>query len=393
MHHETMASGIYLPELDVPAADLTDRSRRLEFRGNARDYFRIWIVNVALSLVTLGIYSAWATVRTRRYMYASTALADTPFEYLARPLPILRGRLLTALIFALYALAGHVSRPVQLGAALVVGLFMPWMIVKSLMFRARYSSWRGLRFHFTQDYAGAYQWYLLTYLLLAVPMVLVIVLSAGGHALVGLLLAFAAFTGIYPWIKGNQQQWMIEHHHFGGKSFRFKGQLSNYYAIYIKAVGIAIVAFLACAALFGALAVSALKGHLQGFNPKAPPIWFIASAYLVMAPAYLAVWTYAHKAMTNQMYNQAQLGSYRFHSTLAYWPLLGIYLSNAVVVLCTLGLAWPWARIRLARYRAANLEIIGGGDLNDFVRDAFSHGEVGAAATEMDSLLGIDIGL
>jgi uncharacterized membrane protein YjgN (DUF898 family) len=389
MHDETMASGVYLPELDVAPARYNEKTRRLEFRGDAKDYFRIWIVNVALSLVTLGIYSAWATVRTRRYMYASTTLADTPFEYLAQPLPILRGRLLTAFIFALYALAGHISKPLQLGAALAVAAFMPWMIVKSMMFRARYSSWRGLRFYFTNDYGGAYQWYLLVYLLLGIPMFLVVALTAGGHPLLGLLLAFAAFTGIYPWIKGNQQKWMIEHHHFGGKSFRFAGEMGEYYRVYGKAVALALAWFLPTALLVGLI----VKSQVQPLNPKAPTLTFILGVYACMAPMYLGVWTYAHARMTNLLYNQSHLGQYQFRSTLAYWPMLGLYLTNGLAILASIGLAIPWARIRLARYRADHLEILGDGDLNDFVRDAFAHGEVGAAATEMDSLLGIDIGL
>ncbi|WP_243047600.1 YjgN family protein [Dyella sp. RRB7] len=393
MHDETMASGVYLPEMDAAPARYASRARHLEFAGNAKDYFRIWIVNVALSLVTLGIYSAWATVRTRRYMYSSTTLADTPFEYLARPLPILKGRLLTAFIFALYALAGHISKPLQLGAALLVGAFMPWMIVKSLMFRARYSSWRGLRFYFTNDYGGAYQWYLLVYLLLGIPMILVVVLAAGGHPTMGLLIAFAAFTGIYPWIKGNQQQWMIEHHHFGGKSFRFKGNIGNYYGVYLKAVAVSLAWFVPTALLLGLIIAGIAKGHAQPFNPKTPPLTFVAIVYACMAPTYLGVWTYAQVRMTNMLYNQARLGLYSFSSTLAYWPMLGLYLTNALAIVCSIGLAIPWARIRLARYRAAHLAIVGDGDLSDFVRDAFAHGEVGATGTEMDSLLGIDIGL
>lgn len=393
MHDETMASGVYLPEMDAAPARHAAGSRHLQFRGNANDYFRIWIVNVALSLVTLGIYSAWATVRTRRYMYSSTTLADTPFEYLAQPLPILRGRLLTALIFALYALAGQVSKPLQLVAALMVAAFMPWMIVKSLMFRARYSSWRGLHFYFTSDYGGAYQWYLLVYLLMGIPMILVGVLAVGGHPLIGMLLAIAAFAGIYPWIKGNQQQWMIEHHHFGGKSFRFMGDIGNYYSLYGKAIGVALAWFVPTAVLMGLLFAGVMKGHAQPFNPKAPPLALIAAVYACMAPMYLGMWTYTHTRMTNLLYNQAHLGLYRFRSNLEYWPMFGIYLTNGVAILCSIGLAIPWARIRLARYRAEHLEILGDGDLNDFVRDAFAHGEVGATATEMDSLLGIDIGL
>lgn len=392
MHDETMASGVYLPEMDAAPSRYDRGTRHLEFRGNANDYFRIWIVNVALSLVTLGIYSAWATVRTRRYMYSSTRLADTPFEYLARPLPILKGRLLTALIFALYAFAGHISKPLQLGAALLVGAFMPWMIVKSLMFRARYSSWRGLRFYFTSDYGGAYQWYLLVYLLMGIPMILVAVLTVGGHPVMGLLLALAAVIGIYPWIKGGQQQWMAEHHHFGGKSFRFKADIDNYYKTYLKAAAVSLAWFIPTATLFGLVIYSMVKGHAQ-FDPKAPPLPFIAGVYACMAPMYLGVWTYTHVRMTNLLYNQSRLGQYSFSSTLEYWPMLGIYLTNALAIVCSIGLAVPWARIRLARYRADHLAIVGDGDLSDFVRDAFAQGEVGATGTEMDSLMGIDIGL
>ena len=125
MHDQTMASGIYMPEIDhAPThTTTTGASNRFDFRGNARDYFRIWIVNVALSIVTLGIYSAWATVRTRRYMYANTVLADSPFDYQANPVAILRGRLLSGAFLAAYVLAGYFSKPVQVVAGLALGGF------------------------------------------------------------------------------------------------------------------------------------------------------------------------------------------------------------------------------------------------------------------------------
>lgn len=393
MHDETMASGVYLPELDViPARDTTE-VHRLRFHGNASDYFRIWIVNVALSLVTLGIYSAWATVRTRRYMYSNTTLGGSPFDYLARPLPILKGRLLTVLIFAIYAFAGRIAAPLQAVAALMVAGFMPWLIVKSMMFRARYSSWRGLRFYFSDDYAGAYKWYLGVYFLMGLPFLLFSIAAIAGHPGLGALFAFAGLTGIYPWIKGHQQEWMVENHHFGGKSFHFDSAIGNYYSVYIKAAGVALVWFLPCFALVSAVTALITKGNPQAFNPRMPSPYFILAVYAVMAPAYLGVWTFVHTRMTNLLYNQAQLGQYRFRSTLAYWPMLGLYLGNALAVLFTIGLALPWARVRTARYRAEHLEVLGEGDLSDFVRDAFAHGDIGATATEMDSLLGIDIGL
>ena len=32
----------------------------VEFHGTAREFFGIWFVNLVLSVVTLGLYSAWA---------------------------------------------------------------------------------------------------------------------------------------------------------------------------------------------------------------------------------------------------------------------------------------------------------------------------------------------
>ena len=43
----------------------------LEFRGKTGEFFGIWIVNVFLTIITLGIYSAWAKVRTNRYFYGN----------------------------------------------------------------------------------------------------------------------------------------------------------------------------------------------------------------------------------------------------------------------------------------------------------------------------------
>lgn len=48
------------------AGEVAPTRHDFEFRGRGGEYFRIWIVNLALSLLTLGIYSAWAKVRTGR---------------------------------------------------------------------------------------------------------------------------------------------------------------------------------------------------------------------------------------------------------------------------------------------------------------------------------------
>ncbi|MGI9420607.1 MAG: DUF898 family protein, partial [Geminicoccaceae bacterium] len=78
---------VYAPELTAPEEERSGLP--FAFTGRAGEYFGIWIVNLLLSIVTLGIYSAWAKVRTRRYFYGNTKLADSTFDYLASPVQIL----------------------------------------------------------------------------------------------------------------------------------------------------------------------------------------------------------------------------------------------------------------------------------------------------------------
>jgi uncharacterized membrane protein YjgN (DUF898 family) len=66
----------------------------IEFAGSGWEFFKIWIVNQILSILTLGIYSAWAKVRTNRYFYGNTRLGGSGFEYHAKPITILKGRLI-----------------------------------------------------------------------------------------------------------------------------------------------------------------------------------------------------------------------------------------------------------------------------------------------------------
>jgi uncharacterized membrane protein YjgN (DUF898 family) len=59
---------------------------RFDFTGRSGEYFRIWVVSLFLSVVTLGIYSAWGKVRKKRYLYSHTELDGTGFEFRATPL-------------------------------------------------------------------------------------------------------------------------------------------------------------------------------------------------------------------------------------------------------------------------------------------------------------------
>jgi uncharacterized membrane protein YjgN (DUF898 family) len=71
---------------------------RAEFLGSGSEYFRIWIVNLLLSVLTVGIYSAWAKVRREQYFHRATRLAGAAFDWDASPIAILRGRVLAVVL-------------------------------------------------------------------------------------------------------------------------------------------------------------------------------------------------------------------------------------------------------------------------------------------------------
>lgn len=347
-------SVIVLPEV-APAA----REYRFEFFGEARAYFRIWIVNLALSILTLGIFSAWAKVRTQRYFYSNTRLAGVPFEYLARPLPILKGRAIAFTLFGSYALAGQFSVRLQLALLALIGLLAPWLIVRGLMFHARYSSWRGLTFRFVPRYGQAYRWYLFAYVL--VP------LSLG--------LAF-------PYVKWRQKKFVVEQHRFGGREFKFLAGSGDFYPPYLIGVGLVIGWLIAVSLAFGAI-IAARRGI--------PSAW---SQYVLVGFVYFGyflAWVYIYSRIMNLTYNQAELDGCRLRSTLGAFDLAKLYLVNTVAILLTLGMAIPWAAIRLAQYRSAHLELVAQGDLDSL--SAEQQREESALGAEMDNLFDLDIGL
>src|SRR4030095_13742471 len=124
----SVGAPLYVPDehqtLVAPGRELA-----LQFNGNAGEYFRIWAVNLCLSLLTLGIFSAWAKVRRKRYFYSSTTLDGTPFQYVGQPGPILRGRIAAAALFGLYYASTHFVISLLPYVLAVAAVLAPWVLV------------------------------------------------------------------------------------------------------------------------------------------------------------------------------------------------------------------------------------------------------------------------
>jgi uncharacterized membrane protein YjgN (DUF898 family) len=78
-----------------------------EFRGEGQEYFKIWIVNLSLTIITLGVYSDWAKVRRLQYFYSNVYLSGESFRYLAEPIQILKARLIAVPFFIIYIVGAY----------------------------------------------------------------------------------------------------------------------------------------------------------------------------------------------------------------------------------------------------------------------------------------------
>ena len=119
----------------------------LAFTGSGSEYFRIWIVNLVLTILTLGIYSAWAKVRRLKYFHQNTRLAEASFNYHGEPMAILKGRLLALALLIAWNFA-PLDQIWGLAIGLALAAIWPWIVVRSIRFRRRNTSYRGVRFRF-----------------------------------------------------------------------------------------------------------------------------------------------------------------------------------------------------------------------------------------------------
>ena len=340
----------------------------LEFRGSGGEYFRIWIVNLLLTLVTLGIYGPWAKVRRMRYFYGSTLLAGSSFEYHGEPKRILKGRLIAVALIAPYYLFQKTLPVVSLVFALLFVIALPFIVVQSRRFQLRVSSWRNVRFGFDGSFGEAARVYL------------------GIGILVPLSLGV-----IIPYFEFLKQSFFIRNSRYGSTPFRFEARLGSFYRIYLLGL-LLLIAVLLLAGLAIGFAVSGAR------TAKVPPEllhspWMaaiMALLYLLALVAMSIPLAYVGARQTNECLNHTSLGANRLQCSLSARRLAGLYIGNLLLVVLTLGLYSPWAKVRLLRYRVQSIAVLASGQLDEFVQAAAP--VPGATGEELGDLLDVDFG-
>lgn len=387
-------------QVETLEATGTPRIERFKFSGSGKEYFGIWIVNIFLTIITLGIYSAWAKVRNNQYFYGNTYLDNASFEYTATPMQILRGRIIAFAIFVIYALAENFLPLVGVILALLLFLVSPWVIMKSLAFKANYSQYRNIRFVFHQDLMGAYKTFIFLPVLAFLPAILFFIAmvvfidtpdnQAADHAELGFLglLPFAMLLAgflAYPFITYIANRYIVSNHAYGGEDFRFRVKSPKpYYKIYFAALAFGILfAVLLMAGWFSI--IKDVGEEITDENWQALTLGLVTKIlliYLIAGSTYAFLIAYVKARSYNLVHQNTAVGKHKLRAKISVLDLTFLYITNTLGIAVTLGLFIPWAKVRTARFLANNTALQVSGDLNSFV----------ATQSEYQNSLGEELG-
>lgn len=349
------------------------------FTGKTAEYFRIWMVNLALTIVTLGFYTPWARVRTRQYFYGNTWLDNHNFEYTANPLILLRGYILVMILFGIYALAPEIQFEgwefATFGILALFVVLFPWLVRQSMKFNAKNTIHRGLSFRFHGKVSGAYM----------------------SYGLANIVAGLSGYLGM-PWAWFMQRRYQVDNISFGNAKGRFRGDVGEFYKIGFAGIGIAIasiIVILILAVIIGSISGMALVvsdlDDISDYEAGLGILVFGILGYLAFFLIVVAVWQYIRAATMKYVIENVELGGVvRLGTTLNVMTVVKIGIVNAVATLLSFGLLTPWAHIRMTRYILSHIQVRTITDLESFEADVSKDESVlGEVATD---ILDIDVG-
>lgn len=377
------------PNLDRPNQDDPSKDQIIqgeypqtllfEFTGKGTEYFKIWIVNIALTIVTLGIYSAWAKVRNKQYFYGNTLFEGSSFEYTAQPIAILKGRILAVMLIAIYyginyflsstsSVVGFSDEQIIfyfITAIIIIGI-LPWVIIKALQFNARHSRYRNISFGFEGKYWGAFKTFIL-------------------WPIVSVLLFFLA-----PFAWHRKNKFFVSNSRYGTTKFEFSATVGNYYVLFGKLFLLGIVS----AGIVGGLSSLVFSSDLEGDIPSASLITGLIVTGVAYFAIYLITIAYYKVGTNNLLYNNSLLKEHSLSGNYGLGSYFVLLVTNTLGIVFTLGLFIPWAMVRAAKYHAVHTQFIASENLDSFIAGEVQNvGTFSEGLADAHSLFDIDVGI
>jgi uncharacterized membrane protein YjgN (DUF898 family) len=253
-----------------------------------------------------------------------------------------------------------------------------------MAFNAWNSSYRNIRFHFRGTYADVLK------AIWPIALFLVFPLFApdwdrtgkqGPPAAFWVVfgLQMLTFAVAYPYAVGSLKRLHVNQSRYGAAPFAIDAGLGAFFKTYL----LVYLVILVVSVVAGGLSVPMVI-----YLPAALPVMLVLT-YFAIGAVSLA---FSRARIGNLVFNSTRLdGKISFASTLRTGKLARLYFVNLFAILFSLGLAIPWAAVRVMRYRAECLALASAAPFDELVAGMGS--QVGATGEELGEFFNIDLSL
>jgi uncharacterized membrane protein YjgN (DUF898 family) len=377
-----------------------------KFSGTGSEYFRIWIVNLLLMIVTFGIYWSWAKVRRQKYFYGNTRIDDHAMDFHGEPSKIFRGVMLMGVLFAAYSQAGEIAPLAGLVALVALLALAPVLFRAAMRFRLANTSWHGMRFRFAGTDLKPLYWRLVP------PMALIFLPGAlmafvkpdgdGGEAIEAMSKSVVTVIGLVylvlvccmPYFFWRIKRYQHNHYAWGPLQTEYRSGVWDTYKVFgttlLVVLSISLGFGLALAALAPALLTGGGMKSLAGIYAIVPLFIAFMVAINIVPRAFFA----AH--MQNLIWSRTGNRYIRFKSDLNVLRFIGLQFKNYILILLTMGLYWPFAVIATKRMQIEAVALrsrISLDTLTDAARKRENDAAGDMAVDLAGDFLGLDIGM
>jgi uncharacterized membrane protein YjgN (DUF898 family) len=324
--------------------------------------FRLTIMNLFLNIITLTFYRFWAKTNVRQHIWSCIHVNGEPLEYTGTGKEKFKGFLMVfGCVFLPYIVATSIltvylgpQSPIlsliQGAFILFIYIFWGFAVYRARKYQLSRTNWRGIR----GALVGSAMIYSLLYF--------------GNLLAKGMSMGWAT-----PVMNTVLQEQITNDMRFGDAAFKFKGRAGPLYPTYALCWFLTFGAFIAAIAIAAgsAAAMSNLKdmfGNLESpENAKAIGIAIFAAFVLYLVLALLIIpmlWSiYIAKEMrTFATYTRFDGAPFTLNATA--WSVIRLTVVNLLLLVFTLGIAWPFINQRLVRFMAERLTLEGKVDID-----------------------------
>lgn len=353
----------------------------LVFSGSSAGYARVWLVNVLLNVLTLGLYTPWARRRTALYFYGHTLVAGSPLEFMAQQRRMVLGFFMVAAVYLAWRLATDTGQDVAASVlTLGVAVLTPWLWASAMRFRLSNTRWRGLRLQFQaswrQVYLASWPVFALALVWLGTGWLLARWLGpasprqappVGVWPVLALALVLSVLCVIR--LEFNYKSLLVKCARIGNQSGRWKPVYGDFVRIWGATVGVFVLCVLVCVgavALLGGSLFALIKHH-----PGAAVLGIVlalAGGLVLLLVASAPARAYREARVFRLVWSNLGVSHIaRFKSRLKTRAFVLLRMKNTLLTLLTLGLYRPFMMVSEYRMKLESVTLHVKGGLDQLV--------------------------